>query len=135
MLSGAHVDDSWLADAAMVLNCKTGSIPFVYLGLSVVGDARRLNFLVPLTDCIKNRLSSWKKNKNVSMGDHLILLKFVPSSIPVYFLSFFKVPTSIISFIESIFKCFFWVGGGGACKFCGSIGTLHVHIKKKVIGV
>jgi hypothetical protein len=43
------------------------------------------------------------------MGDFLlVLIKFILSSIPVYFVSFFKVPTGIISFIESIFIAFLW---------------------------
>jgi hypothetical protein len=44
--------DSWLAEAAMVMNCKIGSIIFVYLGLPIEGDARRVNFWEPLIDCI-----------------------------------------------------------------------------------
>jgi len=33
-LVGVNVANSWLYEAAMVLNCKVGSIPFVYLGVS-----------------------------------------------------------------------------------------------------
>ncbi|KAK2414519.1 hypothetical protein QL285_037103 [Trifolium repens] len=44
------------------------------------------------------------------MGGRLVLLKSVLSSILVYFLSFFKAPTGIISLIESIFKAFLWGG-------------------------
>jgi len=52
------------------------------------------------------------KTKFLSFGGRLILLKFVLSSLPVYFLSFFKAPTGIISSLTSIFKIFvFRVGG------------------------
>jgi len=44
------------------------------------------------------------------MGGRLILLKSVLSSIPIYFLFFFKAPSGIISSIESIFNAFFWGG-------------------------
>jgi hypothetical protein len=44
------------------------------------------------------------------MGGRLVLLKSVLSSIPSYFLCFFKAPTGIISLIESIFKAFLWGG-------------------------
>ena len=40
------------------------------------------------------------------MGGRLVLLKFVLSSLPVYFLSFFKAPAGIISSIN----CFFFLG-------------------------
>ena len=43
-LVGVNVHNSWLAEAALVLNCKVGSLPFVYLGLPISGNARRLTF-------------------------------------------------------------------------------------------
>jgi hypothetical protein len=45
MLVGINVDESWLSEAASVLSCKIGRIPFLYLGLPIGGDARRLIFL------------------------------------------------------------------------------------------
>jgi len=45
---GVNVSASWLSEAAMVLNCKVGSIPFVYLDLPIGGNARRLAFWEPL---------------------------------------------------------------------------------------
>jgi len=41
---GVNVAQSWLAEAALVLNCKVGSIPFVYLGMPIGGNSRRLSF-------------------------------------------------------------------------------------------
>jgi len=41
-------------------------------------------------------------------------LKFVLSCLPVYFISFFKAPTSKISSLESLFKCFFFWSAGGS---------------------
>jgi hypothetical protein len=89
MLTGVNISDSWLMEAASVLNCRRGSIPFVYLGLPIGGDSRKLRFWKPVVDCIVARLSSWK-NKFLSLGGRLVLLKSVMSSLPVYFLSFFK---------------------------------------------
>ena len=56
-----------------------------------------------MVDSIRKRLSGWKC-KNLSLGGRLILLKFVLSAIPVYFLSFFKAPSGIISSLDSIFS-------------------------------
>ena len=44
MLAGVNVDESWLGEATSVLSCKIGRIPFMYLGLSIGGDVRRLSF-------------------------------------------------------------------------------------------
>jgi len=109
MLVGVNIHDSWLAEAASVLNCKLGKDPFHYLGLPICGDPRKLKFWQPLIDRIKSRLSGWN-SKNLYLGGRLVLLKYVLSSLPVYFPSFFKAPAGIISSIESIFNCFFWGG-------------------------
>jgi len=39
-----NIHDSWLAEADSVLNCKLGRVPFLYLGLPIGGDPRKLNF-------------------------------------------------------------------------------------------
>jgi len=107
-LTRINVSDSWLSEAALVMNCRVGAFPFVYLGLPIGGDPRKLNFWRPVLNSIKSRLSNWK-SKFLSFGGRLILLKCVMSSLPVYFLFFFKAPTGIISSIEYIFNFFFWV--------------------------
>jgi len=108
-LVGVNVARSWLTEAARLLQCRVGSLPFVYLGLPIGGNARHLMFWEPIIDRIKARLLGWK-SKHLSLGGRLVLLKSVLSSLPVYALSFFKAPTGIISSIESIFNCFF-LGG------------------------
>jgi len=44
MLTGVNISTSWLSEAAAVLNCRTGLIPFVYLGLPISGDSGKLSF-------------------------------------------------------------------------------------------
>jgi hypothetical protein len=92
MLTGVNVSDSWLSEAARVLHCRLGAFQFVYLGLPIGGDPRKLDFGRPILTCIISRLSNWK-SKFPSFGGRLILLKSVLSSVQVYFLSFFKAPT------------------------------------------
>jgi len=130
LLTGVNVSDSWLSEAAVVMNCRTRAIPFVYLGLPIGGDARRLDYWKPVLNRITTRLSNWNC-KFLSFGGRLILLKYVMSSLPVYFLSFFKAPTSIISSIESLFKNFF-LGGEVRIlgKLLGSIGTRFVYLRR-----
>jgi len=59
-LVGVNVPQSWLLEAATILNCKVGSLPILYLGLPVGGDPRRLNFWNLVVNRIKSRLSGWK---------------------------------------------------------------------------
>jgi len=103
LLVGINIADSWLYEATSILNCKVGKVPFVYLGLSIGGDPRRLAFWEPVLKTIKSRLSGWQ-SRFLSYGGRLVLLKFVLTALPVYALSFFKALPGIISIIESIFN-------------------------------
>lgn len=40
-----------------MLGCKLGKVPFLYLGLPVGGNPRRLSFWDPIVNRIKSRLS------------------------------------------------------------------------------
>ncbi|GAU25959.1 hypothetical protein TSUD_373600 [Trifolium subterraneum] len=93
MLVGVNIPDSWLGEAASALRCKVGTIPFIYLGLSVGGDPRRLSFWEPVLARLKNRLSGWN-SRFLSFGGRLVMLKSVLTSLPVYALSFFKAPSA-----------------------------------------
>lgn len=100
-LVGVNVTASWLSEAAMVINCKVGSIPFLYMVLPISGNACHLSFWKPLINRIKSKLSGWNSN-HLSLGGRLVLLKFVISSLPVYALYFFMDPSLIVSSFESI---------------------------------
>ncbi|WJX67068.1 hypothetical protein P8452_51564 [Trifolium repens] len=92
MLVGVNVAESWLAEAASVLGCSVGRIPFLYLGLPIGGDPRRLSFWDPIVNKIRTRLSGWN-SRFLSFGGRLVLLKSVLTSLPVYALSFFRAPS------------------------------------------
>ena len=51
-----NVSDSWLIEAAKVMYCRVGRLPFLYLGLPIGGDAHRLKFWDMLLHRIKARL-------------------------------------------------------------------------------
>jgi hypothetical protein len=44
MLVGVNITDSWLHEAATALRCRVGKVSFLYLGLPIGGDSRRLGF-------------------------------------------------------------------------------------------
>lgn len=103
LLVGVNVPGSWLSEASLVLNCKVGTIPFLYLELPIGGNASQLVFWKPLLNLINTRLLGWK-SKHLSLVGRLVLLKSVLSYLPVYALSFFKALSGIVSSIESIFN-------------------------------
>jgi len=109
MLVGVNIAPSKLNEAVTVLSCKVGKVPFMYLGLPIGGNPRRLSFLDPIVNRIKARLFGWN-SRFLSFGGRLVLLKSVLTSLSVYALSFFKAPSGIISSIKSLFNNFFWGG-------------------------
>jgi hypothetical protein len=115
MLVGVNISDSWMHETVSALRCKVGKVHFLYLGLPIGGDPRRLGFWEPVLNRIKHRLSGWK-NRFLSFGGRVILLKSVLTSLPIYTLSFFKAPSGTISSIESLFINFFWWGGEDSRK-------------------
>jgi hypothetical protein len=75
LLTGINVSVSWLFEAALLMNCRVGALPFVYLGLTIGGDPRKLSFWRPILNSIKSRLSNWKSKFSL-FGGRLILFKF-----------------------------------------------------------
>ncbi|RHN73277.1 putative reverse transcriptase domain-containing protein [Medicago truncatula] len=92
-LVGVNIAPSWLSEVASVLNCKMGKVPFLYLGLSIGGNPRRLCCWDPIVNRVKARLSGWN-SRFLSFGGCLVVLKAVLTSRPVYALSFFKAPSA-----------------------------------------
>jgi len=90
--------ESWLKEATSILNCKVGKVPFLYLGLSIESDPKRLAFWEPVLNTIMSRLLGWQ-SRFLSFGGRLVLPKSVMTSLSVYTLSFFKALSGIISII------------------------------------
>ncbi|PNY02898.1 ribonuclease H [Trifolium pratense] len=74
MLVGVNILATWLGEAASALCCRVGKISFIYLGLHIGGDPRRLSFWEPVLSRLKNRLFGWKSHF-LSFGGRLVLLK------------------------------------------------------------
>jgi hypothetical protein len=72
MLVGVNITESWLVEATSIMNCKVGQVPFLYLGLSIGVDPRRLEFWDPMLNTIKSRLLLWK-SRFLSFGGRMTL--------------------------------------------------------------
>ena len=58
-------------------------------------------------DKLEDRLAGWKRN-SLSKGGRLVLIRSCLMSIPIYFLSLFPIPASIIKKIENLIRSFLW---------------------------
>lgn len=98
-------------EAAVVLKCKIDRISFVYLGLTIGGNPRRLSLCHPLFDNIQERLYSWK-SKHLCTGGRLALMKYFLSLLPIY-----------LFYLDPFLKPFLYWGEG--VVFNGVFGKLR----------
>ncbi|GAU14645.1 hypothetical protein TSUD_97090 [Trifolium subterraneum] len=111
-LIGVNVASSFMEGAASFLNCKICTIPFVYLGLPIGANPRLTSTWDPVLKTIEKRLSSWK-NRYVSLGGSVVLINSVLASIPVFYLSFLKLPSKVRRAVVRIQRNFLWGGAAG----------------------
>ncbi|RHN54844.1 putative RNA-directed DNA polymerase [Medicago truncatula] len=114
-LIGVNVGREFMDAACNFMNCREGALPFKYLGLPVGANPRRLSTWEPLLDCLNIRLNSWG-NKYVSLGGRVVLLNAVLNAIPIFYLSFFKLPVKVWKKVVSIQRQFLWGGVKGGNK-------------------
>lgn len=109
-LIGIIVDAEFMGMASNSLNCSVGSIPFIYLGLSVGANPRKVETWEPMVDQLRRRLLSWG-NRYISLGGRIVPLNSVLNSIPIFYLSFLKMPAKVVKMVVALQRNF--LGGGG----------------------
>lgn len=90
---------------AKVLNYRIIGVLFIYLGMPIGANPRRVQTWKLVIDKIRKRLSSWKQQQ-LSIGGKICLIKSVLTAIPLYYLSFFKASKKVISIINSLQRNF-----------------------------
>ncbi|RZC29668.1 putative ribonuclease H protein [Glycine soja] len=103
------VQANWVHDAAQFLNCTHMDTPFHYLGMPIGVKPSNRVVWEPLINKFKAKLSKWN-HKNLSMGGKVTLIKFVLNALPIYLLSFFKIPQRIVDKLLSLQRNFMWGG-------------------------
>ena len=86
----------WKVDATRYLNCSLLAIPFLYLGISIGANPRHSDAWDPIVKKCQRKYAKWKQ-KLLSFGGRVTLIKSVLNSIFIYFFSFFKVPNKVLA--------------------------------------
>lgn len=92
---------------AAMLECDAVLMPITFLGLPLGTKASSVDIWNPIIKRMSRKLSCWK-GKLLSRGGKLVLLKSMLASVPIYFLSLFQAPKSVINQLEKIQRDFLW---------------------------
>nr|GEU39579.1 RNA-directed DNA polymerase, eukaryota [Tanacetum cinerariifolium] len=104
-LLGVGIPDNYVAEAAKSIGCSIMKAPFKYLGFLVGDNMSSIKAWDEAISKMKMRLSRWKLN-TLSVEGRLTLLKSVLGSTPIYNMSIFKVPKSVLILMESLRRNF-----------------------------
>ncbi|GJT78987.1 RNA-directed DNA polymerase, eukaryota [Tanacetum coccineum] len=114
-LLGVGVPRESANTTARRLGCLVMSAPFKYLGVMVGGNMALVKSWDDVIGKLNSRLSKWKRN-SLSIGGRLTLLKSVLGSTPIYSMSLYKVPKSVLHSMEVIRRKFFYGVNGDDTK-------------------
>jgi len=114
-IRGVGVEQTKILCFATILNCEVMRTPFKYLGILVGGFHKRCEFWDEVVNRVKSRLGRWK-GRYISMAGRICLIKFVLSSIPLFYLSLFKLPSSVLKKIVCLQRNFLWGWGSEGRK-------------------
>ena len=106
-LGGTGMDHVSLQRFTAILNCDTMISPFVYLGLPVGWSHKHSAFWNGVIEKVQARLSRWKR-RCLSMAGRICLIRSVLSSIPLFFMSLFKLPSGVVEKLVRIQRNFLW---------------------------
>jgi len=84
-------DINWVHDAAHFLKCRQMETPFQYLGIPIGAKPSSCLVWEPLIKKFEAKLSKWNQ-KFLSMAGKVTLINSVLTALPIYLLSFFKIP-------------------------------------------
>jgi Reverse transcriptase (RNA-dependent DNA polymerase) len=104
-----NISSSQAFHFSQILRCKLGKLSIKYLGISLHWKAPSKEVWMDLVHKVQSRLQVWK-GKFLSLGEQVVLLNSVLSSIPLYYLSLYKVPSWCLLKIDRIRRYFLWAG-------------------------
>jgi len=102
--------EQWCKEEADFLNCSILPMPFSYLGIPIGANPKHREIWDPIIRKCETKLARWKQ-RHISLGGRVTLINAVLTTLPIYFFSFFRVPSNIIEKLINIQRRFLWGGG------------------------
>ncbi|XP_015962037.1 uncharacterized protein LOC107486010 [Arachis duranensis] len=122
LVGGEHIalshlqfaDDTILfcPSACGLLGCNEAVLPVRYLGIPLGANPRLVKTWKPILDKVEEKLSQWKA-KVLSKAGKLVLIKSVLNSLPIYYLSLYRMPKAVADKLIALQRRFMWCKGDG----------------------
>ncbi|XP_016186341.1 uncharacterized protein LOC107628050 [Arachis ipaensis] len=100
-----NCEQEWVEHVCGLLGCKQAALPIRYLGISFGANPRLVKTWKPIIDKVEEKLSLWKV-KVLNKADKLVLIKLVLNSLPIYYLSLYKMPKAVANKLIALQRSF-----------------------------
>lgn len=99
-----------MREASWFLACSVDRTSFKFLCIPVGDNPRKRSTWSLIVKKLKACLSTWR-SRQLSVDGKITLINSVLSSLPLYFISFYKAPKKTMAELASIQRQFLWIGG------------------------
>ncbi|KAL4312751.1 hypothetical protein GQ457_01G025880 [Hibiscus cannabinus] len=143
-LMGINVDEQVLNTWANFIHCKGEKLPCQYLGLPLGSSKNSATLWEPIMERLKKKCAGWKIGL-LSFGGRVTLIKSVLSSLPIYYLSLFRIPKAVNISLSKLIarflwgstdkKVIHWVRWEQLCLplECGGLGLVDFNVRNKAL--
>jgi len=102
-------EECWGQTYAEIFNCQIGSFPIKYLGVPVSPSRLHVCDWVPLIEKSNKRLDVWK-GSSMSIARRSTLISSSLNNAPIYHMSIYLLPKTVIKELDKVSRTFFWQG-------------------------
>lgn len=127
-------DHVWASELAVSVGCIHTKCPITYLGFPLGKNMNRCSTWKPVLEKIHYKLSSWKA-RLLSRADRLTFIKSVLNSLPVHYMSIFKIPKIVAQKIVYLKRRFFLGDSSNGKMSLPAIKWANIELPKQLGGL
>jgi hypothetical protein len=109
-------EDDWATTHVDLFNCQVGTFPIKYLGVLVSPSKLHVADWLPLVDKSAKKLDVWH-GCSLSIAGRTTLIRSSLNNAPIYHMSIYLLPKTILNKLDKLRRVFFWQGGGTKQKY------------------